>query len=100
MHVIDYESVISAFMLTNCSHNRRCSADLRSIQNHWRLVLFAILVLLLIARQDSTAQAVQAPDIVVTGEAIATPTPHDNFREMRQHLLPEVQGAAITVTKK
>ena len=87
-------------MLTNCSHNRRCSADLRSIQNHWRLVLFAILVLLLIARQDSTAQAVQAPDIVVTGEAIATPTPHDNFWEMRQHLLPEVQGTAITVTKK
>ena len=46
------------------------------------------------------AQAVQAPDVVVTGEAIATPTPHDNFREMRQHILPEVQGTAITVTKK
>ena len=87
-------------MLTNCSCTRRCSAHLRSLLNHWRLVLFAILVLLLIARQDSAAQTVEAPGVVVTGEAIATPTPHDNFREMRQHILPEVQGAAITVTKK
>jgi hypothetical protein len=52
------------------------------------------------ARQDTTAQAVQAPDVVVTGEAIATPTPHDNFREMRQHIMPEVAGTKITVTKK
>ena len=70
------------------------------MQNHWRLVIFAISVLLLMARQDSTAQAVQAPDVVVTGEAIATPTPHDNFREMRQHIMPEVSGTKITVTKK
>jgi Fe(3+) dicitrate transport protein len=87
-------------MFTNFGFNRPCSGHLRSLQNHRRLLLFASLILLLIARQDSTAQAVQAPDVVVTGEAIATPTPHDNFREMRQHILPEVQGAAITVTKK
>ena len=87
-------------MLTNSGFTRRCSAHLRSLQNHWRLVLFAILILLLIARQDSTAQTVQAPTVVVTGEAIATPTPHDNFREMRQHIMPEVSGTAITVTKK
>jgi Fe(3+) dicitrate transport protein len=78
----------------------RCSAHLQSLRNcRWRL-FFAILILLLVAKQNSTAQTVQAPDIVVTGEAIATPTPHDNFREMRQHILPEVQGTAITVTKK
>jgi hypothetical protein len=53
-----------------------------------------------IARQDSTAQTVEAPGVVVTGEAIATPTPHDNFREMRQHIMPEVAGTKITVTKK
>jgi hypothetical protein len=34
------------------------------------------------------------------GEAIATPTPHDNFREMRQHIMPEVAWTQITVTKK
>ena len=34
------------------------------------------------------------------GEAIATPTPHDNFREMRQHIMPEAAGPQITVTKK
>jgi hypothetical protein len=58
------------------------------------------LILLLICRQNSFAQAVQAPGVVVTGEAIASPTPHDNFREMRQHLMPEVAGTEITVTKK
>jgi len=65
-----------------------------------QLVLCAILVLLLIARQDSAAQNVQAQRGVVTAEAIATPTPHDNFREMRQHIMPEVAGTEITVTKK
>jgi hypothetical protein len=87
-------------MLTNSGYTRRCSAHLRPLQDHWRLVLFAILILLLIARQDSAAQTVQAPGVVVTGEAIATPTPHDNFREMRQHIMPEVVGTKITVTKK
>jgi hypothetical protein len=87
-------------MPTNFGYNRRCSAHLGSIQNHWWLVLFAISILLLIARQDSTAQTVQAPGVVVTGEAIATPTPHDNFREMRQHIMPEVSSTEITVTKK
>jgi len=87
-------------MLTNFGYANRCSAHLRSFQAHRWLVLFAILILVLIARKDSTAQTVQASDVVVTGEAIATPTPHDNFREMRQHLMPEVTGTEITVTKK
>src|SRR6478752_10434653 len=87
-------------MLTNSGCTRRCSTDLRPLQDHRWLVLFAILILLLIARQDSTAQTVEAPGVVVTGEAIATPTPHDNFREMRQHIMPEVTGTQITVTKK
>ncbi|MGC1323361.1 MAG: TonB-dependent receptor [Candidatus Udaeobacter sp.] len=58
------------------------------------------MILLLIARQDGTAQTVQAPTVTVTGEAVATPTPHDNWHEMRQHILPEVSGTQITVTKK
>jgi Fe(3+) dicitrate transport protein len=43
---------------------------------------------------------VQAPPITVTGEAVPTPTPHDNFHEMRQHIMPEVAGTKITVTQK
>jgi len=67
---------------------------------NWWLVAVVMLLLLLFIRQPIAAQNAQVPGVVVTGEAIATPTPHDNFREMRQHLLPEVQGTAITVTKK
>ncbi len=87
-------------MLTNSGYTGRCSAHLRSLQNHRWLVLFAILILLLIARQNSRAQTVQAPPVTVTGEAVPTPTPHDNFHEMRQHIMPEVAGTKITVTKK
>jgi hypothetical protein len=44
-----------------------------------------------------TAEAAQ---VTVTGEPVPTPTPHDNWREMRQHIMPEVSGTQITVTKK
>ena len=87
-------------MLTNSSYTRRGSAHLRSLQNHWWLVLFAILILLLMAKQASTAQTSKHRPVVVTGEAVATPTPHDNWHEMRQHIMPEVSGTKITVTKK
>ena len=49
-----------------------------------------MLILLLMARQASTAQTVEAPSVTVTGEAVATPTPHDNWHAMRQHIMPEV----------
>jgi Fe(3+) dicitrate transport protein len=46
------------------------------------------------------AQTTSSESVVVTGEAIPSPTPHDNWREMRQHIMPEVSGTEITVTKK
>jgi hypothetical protein len=46
------------------------------------------------------AQTTSSERVVVTGEAIPSPTPHDNWREMRQHIMPEVSGTQITVTKK
>jgi hypothetical protein len=59
-----------------------------------------MLTLLLIARQPSRAQTAEATQVTVTGEPVPTPTPHDNWREMRQHIMPEVSGTEITVTKK
>jgi len=67
------------------------------------------LILLFTARQASkawtiqtgqTAPTAEAGRVTVTGEAIPTPTPYDNWREMRQHIMPEVSGTQITVTKK
>ncbi len=46
------------------------------------------------------AQTTSSQGVVVTGEAIPSPTPYDNWREMRQHIMPEVSGTQITVTKK
>lgn len=48
--------------------------------------------------QSSRAQTATSESVVVT--AAPAPTPHDNFREMREHILPEVAGTQITVTKK
>jgi hypothetical protein len=58
------------------------------------------LILLLVATHSSDAQTVEAGPVTVTAEPIATPTPHDNWREMRQHIMPEVSGTQITVTEK
>ena len=60
----------------------------------------AILILLFTASQLSKAQTAEAAQVTVTGEPVPTPTPHDNWREMRQRIMPEVSGTQITVTKK
>ncbi|MDQ6654334.1 MAG: hypothetical protein M3Y80_00785, partial [Verrucomicrobiota bacterium] len=38
--------------------------------------------------------------IVVTGSAVATPHPHDDFRPKLEHIMKEGEGTQITVTKK
>jgi hypothetical protein len=60
----------------------------------------AALTLTSITRVAAQAQTTSSERVVVTGEAIPSPTPHDNWREMRQHIMPEVSGTQITVTKK
>jgi hypothetical protein len=87
-------------MFTNPKFGGRTSAHSYSLLNHCWLVAVVTLVLLLFIRRPIAAQTAEAAGVVVTGEAIATPTPHDNFREMRQHIMPEVSGTQITVTKK
>ncbi len=51
---------------------------------------------------DAPTEAVtsEAPRIVVTGAEVATPHPHDDFRPKLDHIMREVSGAEITVTKK
>jgi Fe(3+) dicitrate transport protein len=87
-------------MFTKHSGAWRSSAYSRSLSNYRWFVAFAGLILLLAARQPSNAQTAEAGQVTVTGEPVPTPTPHDNWREMRQHIMPEVSGTEITVTKK
>jgi Fe(3+) dicitrate transport protein len=95
-------------MFTTHSGTWRSSAQSQSqsLRNHWWLVILAILILFFVARHSSQAQTpptaptAEAARVTVTGEAIPSPTPHDNWREMRQHIMPEVSGTQITVTKK
>ncbi|HEX5490603.1 MAG TPA: TonB-dependent receptor plug domain-containing protein [Candidatus Udaeobacter sp.] len=79
---------------------RRLSAHSESFPNQPWLIVIATLVVFLSIRQPIAAQTADVSGVVVTAEAVATPTPHDNFREMRQHIMPEVAGTEITVTKK
>ena len=53
----------------------------------------------------STASSVQAqsgaaPEIVVQGQAVPRPTPHDDWKAKLDHIMSEVSGTEITVTKK
>ena len=87
-------------MFTKHSGTWRSSAHSQSLSNYRWFVALAFLTLLLVARQPSNAQTAEAGQVTVTGEPVPTPTPHDNWREMRQHIMPEVSGTEITVTKK
>ena len=46
------------------------------------------------------AQTADTPQIVVRGEAVPSPTPHDDWKAKLDHIMSEVSGTEITVTKK
>ena len=87
-------------MFTRHSDTWHFSTYSQSCDNYRWFVAFAFLTLLFVARQHCNAQTAEAGQVTVTAEPIPTPTPHDNWREMRQHIMPEVSGTEITVTKK
>jgi Fe(3+) dicitrate transport protein len=87
-------------MFTHPRSAERSRAHLNSLVSHRWLVAVATLVVILFIRRPIAAQTAETAGVVVTGEPVATPTPYDNFREMRQHIMPEVSGTQITVTKK
>jgi hypothetical protein len=87
-------------MFTKHSDTWHFSTYSQSCDNYRWFVAFAFLTLLFVARQHCNAQTAEAEQVTVTGEPVPTPTPHDNWREMRQHIMPEVSGTEITVAKK
>lgn len=46
------------------------------------------------------AQTAQSSSVTVTGQPVASPTPYDYHKEKAKHIMPEVSGTQITVTKK
>jgi hypothetical protein len=70
-------------MFKNPKSAGRYPAHLYSLVNRYWLLSAVTLVLLLFIRRPIAAQNAEVPGVVVTGEAVATPTPHDNFREMQ-----------------
>ena len=57
--------------------------------------------ILLLGGQTARAQA--TPDegrVVVTGAPVASPTPHDDWKAKLDHIMSELSGTEITVTKK
>src|SRR5690242_3424840 len=51
-----------------------------------------------VAAVTPTDQATSAESVVVTAEA--APTPHDDWKAKLNHIMSEVSGTQITVTKK
>jgi Fe(3+) dicitrate transport protein len=52
------------------------------------------------AAPGARAQVTNTPQIVVQGEAVPKPTPHDDYKAKLNHIMSEVSGTQITVTKK
>ncbi|MGB9473562.1 MAG: TonB-dependent receptor [Candidatus Udaeobacter sp.] len=87
-------------MFTKHNDTWRFSTQFQSLINHCWLVVLSTTILLFTASHSAKAQTAEAGRVTVTAEAVASPTPHDNWHEMRQHIMPEVSGTQITVTKK
>lgn len=62
--------------------------------------LIAVLACLAINPSLHAQTAVTTQTINVTGEPVATPHPHDDTRPKLEHIMKEVSGTEITVTKK
>ncbi|HEX8077370.1 MAG TPA: TonB-dependent receptor plug domain-containing protein, partial [Chthoniobacterales bacterium] len=61
-------------------------------------VLVAVVINQPLRAQQTTATTTEG--ITVTGEPLATPHPHDDTRPKLEHIMREVSGTQITVTKK
>ena len=46
------------------------------------------------------AQSTDTPQLIVRGEAVPSPTPHDDWKAKLDHIMSEVSATEITVTKK
>src|SRR3984893_11185439 len=46
------------------------------------------------------AQTASSERVVVSGEPLPSPTPSDDWKAKLDHIMPEVSGTEITVTKK
>src|ERR1700748_787214 len=67
----------------------------------FRFFISAIVGFTVLAFSNST-QAQQATEsgIIVTGEPVSTPHPHDDTRPKLEHIMREVSETQVTVTKK
>lgn len=62
--------------------------------------LFAAALPAALQAQDAASTTTTTQGITVTGEPLATPHPHDDTRPKLEHIMREVSGTQITVTKK
>ena len=51
-------------------------------------------------KSSAQTQTGTAEQVTVTGEAVPTPTPSEDWKAKLDHIMPEVSGTEITVTKK
>src|SRR3954469_1593230 len=68
--------------------------------HHTFALLLPILITIPLSSTIHAQEAVLTQEINVTGEPVATPHPHDDSRPKLEHIMREVDGTQITVTKK
>src|SRR3954469_23139276 len=68
--------------------------------HHTLALLLPILITIPLSSAVRAQDSVTTQTINVTGEPLATPHPHDDTRPKLEHIMREVDGTQITVTKK
>ncbi|MEO6970652.1 MAG: hypothetical protein ABI217_07140 [Chthoniobacterales bacterium] len=64
------------------------------------LLCLASLGLAITSPPNAQAQTGSSSELVVRGDAVPSPTPHDDWKAKLDHIMNEVSGTEITVTKK
>ncbi len=79
-------------------------SQLKITLTHNSYTTLAVLALLLaplsVGRAQTAARVPQTPQLEVTGEAVPTPTPQDDTWPKLKHIMKELSGTQVTVTKK
>src|ERR1700686_1903587 len=64
------------------------------------ILLAECVIAFLAIKSSAQTQTGTTEQVTVTGEAVPSPTPSEDWKAKRDHIMPEVSGTEITVTKK
>jgi Fe(3+) dicitrate transport protein len=79
---------------------KHCSPSCRLTRQIVSILLAEGVLAFFAIKGSAQSQTGTAEQVTVTGEAVPSPTPSEDWKAKLDHIMPEVSGTEITVTKK